>query len=388
MRLLLIVASTSAFFNLYQLQALYPWLLARYGAEVPQAGWLNMASLMGMIFTAPIASKLTKNLPPQHAIIAAIGCLSLLNICIAESESIVSLAVIRILQGLVLPCVLTASMEILSQAGDENKRLRGVGYYVAGTILGSTLSRFYPAFSIDLLGWRIGFISCSALLLAACLIVMQRAKAILSHTYIRKDKKQPYFNLLKEAFLEKRLLVAYGIGFGLLFSQSSIFTVLGLYLAQPPLERTSGQIGFIYLACLPALLAVFISPKLHEMRERTVAVTLIALLWSSIALMRDSYSLIIIGVAGFAISTYLMQTLTTRMVSKARHVPVNITSGVYLSFYYAGGALGAYFSALFFHYWGWPGALTLVAIVQALLVVFVCLIIITMRREKIPYVGI
>lgn len=88
MRLLILLASTSTFFNLYQLQAIYPWLSIRYGAGLTEAGWLNMATLLGMMITAPFVSKITRKILPQHAIIAGVLTLALLNIIIAISKGL------------------------------------------------------------------------------------------------------------------------------------------------------------------------------------------------------------------------------------------------------------------------------------------------------------
>lgn len=383
---LIFVSSTSAFFNLYQLQALYPWLVTKYSVNAPLAGWLNMACLLGMVVTAPFANRFAQGLLPQRIIVVGLGCLGVLNIGIALSESIGILFVVRLLQGLVLPYVLTATMVMVGGASNESLRLQWVSCYVAGTILGSTLSRFYPACSVDLLGWQGGFITSAGLLFLTCIFVCKYAAKVPFETNAASGKKISYFQNFKDALKEKRLVIAYSIGFGLLYSQSAIFTVLGISLSQPPLNQDSGEVGLLYLACLPALVAVFISPRLHKLgREKTVGAVLVVLLWSSVLLMESRYALILLGVSGFAISTYLMQTLTTRMISKARQVPVAFASGLYLSFYYAGGALGANISALSFYHWGWNGALFCVAAIQVLIMGFVILVSAVSHKEAGRY---
>lgn len=383
---LIFVSSTGAFFNLYQLQALYPWLVTKYAANLPLAGWLNMACLLGMMVTAPFANRFTRGFLPQRIILVGLGCLGFLNIGIALSGSIETLFIMRLLQGLVLPYVLTATMVMVGGGNNESLRLQWVSCYVAGTILGSTLSRFYPAYSVDLLGWQGGFITSAGLLFLTCLFIWKNTARVSIKINTTHSKETPYFQNFRKALREKRLLIAYSIGFGLLYSQSAIFTVLGLYLSQPPLSQTSEEIGLLYLASLPALLAVFISPKLHKLqREKTVGAFLVILLWSSVLLMGSHYTLILLGVSGFAISTYLMQTQTTRMISKARQVPVAFASGLYLSFYYAGGALGANISALSFYHWGWKGALICVAVVQVLILIFVILISTIAHKEADRY---
>ncbi|MGO2392142.1 MAG: MFS transporter, partial [Halomonas sp.] len=288
----------------------------------------------------------------------------------------------RFLQGVTLPCILTSGIQILSNIEDIPSRKKCVGYYVAGTILGSTLSRFYPAISIDLLGWQIGFISCAGLLVLACYFIAQRAQISNIKSIKKEHKKASYISYFKVAFLEKRLLIAYFLGFGLLLTQSSIFTVLGLSLAEFPYNKSSSQIGLIYLASLPAIIVTLLLPKLFRLNsERFFYLTFISLLWASLSLMENNFNLIILGVIGFSISTYSMQIMTTEMVSRAQKIPADFASGIYLFFYYGGGTIGAFFSAFSYNYWGWLGALILVAIVQIVILVIIVFLIIDSRKE-------
>ncbi|WP_252108167.1 MULTISPECIES: MFS transporter [unclassified Halomonas] len=360
MRLWILIASTSAFFNLYQLQALYPWLAARFEATLTQAGWLNMATLLGMMLTAPFASRLTRRLPPTRAILVGLTVLIILNALLAVSASLATVWLVRLAQGVALPCVLTACVALLAGAQSERQRTVWVGYFVAGTVLGSTLSRFYPAWAVESLGWAGGFISAAGLLALAWLLItwQSRRRAL---PVARPAAAPPFTVLLKASLAEQKLTVAFCIGFTLLFTQSAVFTVLGLRLAEAPFHQSAAQIGLVYLMSLPAIIAVIASPRLYRnRREGPFFLPFIGLLWASLALAKPSYASILASVAGFSLSTYLLQTLTTRLVSKAERVPASFASGLYLCCYYAGGALGAVLAAACFSRWGWAGALWLI----------------------------
>ncbi|MCP1327850.1 MFS transporter, partial [Halomonas sp. 707D4] len=265
MRLLILATSTGAFFNLYQLQAVYPWLAARLEASLTQAGWLNMATLLGMMFAAPFASRWTRRLAPVNAILAGIGLLVVLNALLAASATLTGLWLVRLAQGVVLPCVLTACVALLAGAENERQRAQWVGLFVTGTIAGSTLSRFYPAWALDTLGWAGGFGSAAGLLGVVWLILLRQRR----HTpeYAASAAQPPFRALLKKALAETRLRLAFIVGFSLLFTQSAIFTALGLKLAQPPFLQSAAQIGLVYLASLPAIAAVLASPRLYQNRR-------------------------------------------------------------------------------------------------------------------------
>ena len=87
MRTVLIIGSLGAFFNLYQLQALYPQLVDRFGTTLSEAGWLNMASLLGMMITAPITGAMTKHASPSRLLVLGFLALATLNASAAFSTS-------------------------------------------------------------------------------------------------------------------------------------------------------------------------------------------------------------------------------------------------------------------------------------------------------------
>ena len=96
--------------------------------------------------------------------------------------------------------------------------------------------------------------------------------------------------------------------------------------------------------------------------------------------MKSDFNFIILGVIGFAISTYSMQIITTEMVSRAQKIPANFASGIYLFFYYGGGTIGTTFSAFSYNHWGWLGALAFVAIVQKIIMLIIISLVIDNRK--------
>lgn len=384
MRIFITLASSSAFFNLYQTQAIYPWLATRYAVEISQAGWLSMASLFGMMLCAPFASKLTYKLPPRKTIIFGLYILITFNACIAISTTLETLFLIRFFQGIILPCILTSGMTIIGQAQCKERRTKWIGCYVTGTIMGSTLSRFYPAFAIDTMGWQWGFISCAGLLLLA-LLIMAHEKHVntITATTNNDDEKIFYLTQLRHALSDKTLIMIYSIGFGILFTQSSVFTALGIALSYPPYSKTAGEIGLIYLACLPAIIAVITVPTMYTSKNETLLfIILLALLWGSMLLMTKNYYLVIFSVLLFSIATYLLQALTTAMLSQVRKVPVNFASGVYLFFYYGGGALGAICSATLYSAGGWAGVTIAIMMVHALILALLLWLTAAFNKKK------
>ncbi|WP_029652387.1 MFS transporter [Marinobacter daepoensis] len=362
MRTAVMIGSLGAFFNLYQLQALFPQLSHRFESTIADAGWLTMASLLGMTVVAPIAAIITRRTKPSAVLVTGFLTLGVLNALIAFTTSHAGLFFLRLVQGAALPFLLTATMTLVS-----GNPLRFVPLYVAGTILGSTLSRLYPAWSVDTLGWESGFLGAAGLmaLAAAALNHLSRINVFAPGT---GDLHPPSLGAsVRFAMSDRTLLIAYLSGFALLFTQSTVFTALGLWLSQPPHAWTSERIGTLYLACLPALFFVLSAHVLRRrLSETTLASLLILLSWLALWVLATRNTSPYIGVGLFATATYVFQTITTRILSTSVSVPPSVATGYYLSFYYLGGAIGATLAGYSFSAWGWQGVLACLATLQAL----------------------
>ncbi|AIA73381.1 hypothetical protein FF32_00575 [Halomonas campaniensis] len=368
MRTALIIGSLGAFFNLYQLQALFPALVERFGTTATGAGWLTMASLLGMMVTAPLTGAVTKHANPSHLLVVGFFALAAINASMALTTSQDVLFVLRLGQGIVIPFLLTATMNLVSQRPSSF-----VPLYVTGTIVGSTLSRFYPAWSVGAMGWELGFLSSACLMVLSAVAVYLLPKITYPKTtgaepMQRTERHQTSVTYTRRALTDNTLLIAYLAGFALLFTQSAVFTALGLWLAQEPYHWDSQQIGTIYLACLPALFCVLTASVLRRyLSEVAIAISLIALIWAALWLISTTRMSIMLGVVLFAIGTYLFQTVTTQLLSSTRRVPAGVAAGIYLSCYYLGGAMGASLAAYAFAIWAWKGVIACIAIAQTVI---------------------
>ncbi|MDX5976876.1 MFS transporter [Vreelandella alkaliphila] len=363
MRTALIIGSLGAFFNLYQLQALFPALVERFGTTATGAGWLTMASLLGMMVTAPLTGAVTKHANPSHLLVVGFFALAAINASMALTTSQDVLFVLRLGQGIVIPFLLTATMNLVSQRPSSF-----VPLYVTGTIVGSTLSRFYPAWSVDAMGWELGFLSSACLMVLSAVAICLLSKATGAELMQRTERHQTSVTYTRRALTDNTLIIAYLAGFALLFTQSAVFTALGLWLAQEPYHWDSQQIGTIYLACLPALFCVLTASVLRRyLSEVAIAISLIALIWAALWLISTTRMSIMLSVALFAIGTYMFQAVTTQLLSSTRRVPAGVAAGIYLSCYYLGGAMGASLAAYAFAIWAWKGVIACIAIAQTII---------------------
>jgi predicted MFS family arabinose efflux permease len=362
MKILLLLVSCCVFFTLYQLQALYPVLASRFQADIETAGWLNMVSLLGIVLTAPFAGRLAARMKAKSCLSGALLILAALTVATALSTQARHLLAVRLAQGTAVPFILATCLALTARAASEKERSAWIGCYVIGTIVGGGMSRFLPGLLIGRLGWQAGFLVCAALvLLVFMLTVFSRRIAAVPPAPL--PPAMPGKRIFLRAFSDRNLQLACLLGSALLFSQSAVLVALGVHLSLPRFGLTTGQIGMVYLAFLPASLAVAFSPRLRErIPAHWLAAGLLAGFWLAQPLIgSDALPWVAAGVALFSSAAYIAQAGAARLVSRVRKVPVALASGIYLSSYYLGGAAGACLSAYAYAAGAWPGVWTLLA---------------------------
>lgn len=341
-----------------------------------------MASLLGIVLTAPFAGGLTARMKAKSCLSCALLILAGLMAATASSAQTIHLLAVRLALGTTVPFIMTTCLALTARAASEKERSAWIGCYVIGAIAGGGMSRFLPGFLIGHLGWQAGFWVCAMLVLLVFMLTVFSRRI----TFVLPAPLPPAIpskQLFLRAFSDRNLQLACLLGCALLFSQSAVLVALGLHLSLPRFGLTTGQIGMVYLAFLPASLAVAFSPRLHErMPARWLAACLLAGLWLAQPLIgSDALPWVAAGVAFFSIAAYIAQTGTARLVSHVRKLPVALASGIYLSSYYLGGAAGACLSAYAYAIGAWPGVWALLAGAQLCVagVVLLC-----GRRKDLP----
>jgi YNFM family putative membrane transporter len=168
---------------------------------------------------------------------------------------------------------------------------------------------------------------------------------------------------------DRRLVSAYCVGFNVLFGLVTMFTYVNFYLAAPPYSLHAGQLGLVFCVYL---VGIAVTPtagwwidRLGQRRMLLVAtavsglgcaITLIPSLWAVVA-----------GLAVFCSGAFICQSAATSYVGLVAGANRSSAAGLYLTFYYAGGALGAVLPGLAWAAGGWTACVAVAILVQALM---------------------
>jgi predicted MFS family arabinose efflux permease len=167
----------------------------------------------------------------------------------------------------------------------------------------------------------------------------------------------------------RQLVATYAVGFGVLFSFIGLFTYITFHLAAPPYNLSPAFLGSIFIVYL---LGTATSPLVGwgvaRLGRRLLVVGLITL-WVGGLLLTLAPSLPVI-IAGLAVATacgFMCQACSTSYVSTTAQQGASSAVGLYVTFYYVGGSVGAALPGLAWNAAGWPGAVaTIIAVLCAM----------------------
>jgi YNFM family putative membrane transporter len=168
--------------------------------------------------------------------------------------------------------------------------------------------------------------------------VAQRALPNVRSTSVRNSIAESW-----EHLRTSRLLAVFGMGFAALFCLVGVFTYVNFYLAAPPFRLNSAQLGSVFCVYL---LGVFITPLSgrfldhYGVRHTALFSFGFALVGLSLTLIRN-LPLIIAGLAIFASGVFIFQAAGTVQTGAVSQRALSSAAGLYVTFYYVGGSLGA-----------------------------------------------
>jgi len=204
-----------------------------------------------------------------------------------------------------------------------------MGSYVAATVAGGLGGRLLGGWLHPPLHWRYGFVSASALVIAATLAAFLRLPG--ENTQQKAEARRAGFLQL---LAHPGLLRMFAVAFGAFFVFSSTFNYLPFYLSGPPIAARTEVITLMYLAYLVGIVAGPISGRLSNR------------LGSGATMVLGS------GVcAGFFAVHSAAVGLLNRRLSSGR----GRANSLYVLCYYVGGGAGITAAGYAFGAYGWPG---------------------------------
>jgi YNFM family putative membrane transporter len=343
-----------AFAALYLPQPILPLLARQFGVEETDAALL-MAVTMAPLGIAPIVyGFLVDRISAKRLLRSAVGLLMLSEILLAVAPSFWALLLLRFLQGLVLPAVLTALMTYAASTAAPGRVRHALNIYIGTSILGGVSGRLVGGFVSEYVHWRAAFALIAVLLCLAWWRLAQlrsEAQSEVDHigfAAVRRTLAEPIY---RNAYL--------GIFF-VFFAFASLLNYLPFRLKALRPDIMESTIAMVYLGYLIGVVIALNGVRIAEWLGGElrgifagIALLCIGVVGMSTESVTAVFAFVFCICAGFFTIHSLLSAYLNHMTSGRK----GVVNGLYLSSYYAGGALGGWLPGYIYRGAGWEAYL-------------------------------
>ncbi len=183
----------------------------------------------------------------------------------------------------------------------------------------------------------------------------------LAKSFVRAEHLRQVLEHVRGHLRNRRLLANFGMGAAVLFALVGCFTYANFYLAATPFRLNSAKLGSIFLVYL---LGVVITPQSGHFLDRfgfghTTIVYCAMMIAGLLLTLIKSLPIVIIGLAIFSSGVFVAQAAATVQTGAIAGRARSSAAGLYVTFYYLGGSVGATLTDWFWRWKGWPGCVAL-----------------------------
>lgn len=360
-----VLAGICAFLNLYATQPILPLLAHAFHVGKAGVSLTVLASTLGVALAAPFMGRLADRMGQRRIICASALLLGLASLAAATSATLPQLIFWRFLQGAFTPGVFAVTVAYINDEWQAAKVGSAMAAYVSGTVIGGFCGRVVSGALAEHGDWRTAF-----LVLGAADLVM--TLAIWRWLPVERTAKQAGEStaLTKAAWGHLRnraLLSRYAIGFCVLFSLVATFTYVTFHLAAPPFLLSPALLGLIFVVYLAGAAITPLAGRWLDRygSQRTLmaaaVVGMLGVLLTTVPHLWAVAGGLAICCSGVFIAQAAISTSIGRCAADHRALAV----GLYATFYYLGGSVGATLPAWAWSLGGWPACVALVVAAQA-----------------------
>jgi YNFM family putative membrane transporter len=354
-----------AFLDLHCAQPLLQLFTEVFAVSPVQASLTVSVTPLAVALAAPFVGLVADRRSRKGFIIFSLLLLAVPTFLAATSGGLTSLVVWRFLQGFVMPGAFAVILAYISEEWGGGNLGRAMSANIAGNVLGGFSGRFIAGWMADHFGWRSAFLILGALTILGATVVWLWLPP--SRQYERRTvNAPPIFTTLGTLLRNRNLLAVCAVGFSVLFCLTGTFTYVNFYLGNAPFGLGPGALGSIFAVYLIGVIVTPIAGR-HLDRighRRALALALTCAASGLLLTLIPRLPIVILGLTICSTGTFICQSASTTALGVATNRDRSAAAGLYLTFYYTGGSLGALLPGLAWSHGGWPMCVAALALVQ------------------------
>lgn len=368
--LLIALAGSTSFLDLYATQPLLPLLMRLFDASYFAVSLTVTAPTIAVALAAPIAGRFADLVGRKRVIVGSAFGLAVVTALSTTATSLTQLIAWRFVQGLLTPGVFGTTIAYIQDEFPPGSTGRASGAYVAGTVSGGFLGRTIAGLTAASAGWRVAFLTVAAANVIAATglwLWLPKEKATL------RGHGGSHGRSLQRLLVNPQLLATNVIGFCLLFSQIAVFTYVTFYLSDPPFHLSTAALAWLFVVFLVGAAVVPLAGRVVDARgyRSTIVGGMVVGAIGSLLTLLPTLPLVVAGLALIGTSVFIGQATASSYIGTVTSQDRGLAVGLYSTAYYIGGSLGGTLPSLFWTRGGWPACIALVLVVQATTVAMV-----------------
>jgi MFS transporter, YNFM family, putative membrane transport protein len=352
---------------MYATQPLQPLLSNEFNISIVKASQFT-AIIMLFLATSPIIyGYILEKINAKKMLINSSMILFITNILLGLASSYEWFLSLRIIEALVVPAILTSLMSILANIDKNNVKFY-MSIYVASTVFGGLIGRVFSGFIATTFSYHAVFYALSFAIFISIFFIGKLSYE--GEAKITKPKLYDIVTILKD----KRFFTIYILMFSMFFVFGGVLNILPFRLKEISNDISEFQISLLYLGYGTGILVSLSSQKiirLFKNEPNTILFGVSFFLIINLCLLIPNITIMFILIFFFCLGMFTVHTVSTGLANSLQASQKSLTSGIYLTFYYLGGATGSLVPSIIYEHFGWNIVLGLFCIVLLMIILLV-----------------
>ncbi len=357
-----------AFAILYEHQPLLPLLAKQWHRSASEVAFVTALTMLPLAVAPLIYGYFLEQISSRRLLLSGFTVLLISQAILSTGPDYPVFLLLRAIEGLMLPALFTSLMTYMSVIGGQEKARRNISLYIASTIVGGYCGRVITGIVTGLSDWQTAFWMWSVLALVAVLLLL-KLEADPRSTLVKVSFSE-ISSLLKKSHNRYALLGAFLI----MFVFAGVLNFLPFRLTELDPTINTALLSLVYSGYLIGVMVSLFSTRLigyfGSERSSLLAGACI-FLFGTLLFFLDSITLLYLAMLVFAAGMFTMHSIFSGYLNHLETSRKGMINGLYVSFYYSGGALGSYLPGLLYQSAGWLVFCLLMLLLVLLLIVLI-----------------
>ena len=345
-----------------------PMLEALFHASKTAVGMTVSAATLGVAVSAPIFGALAERLPRKRVIVFAVLGVTLPTLLAATSATLAQLIFWRFLQGITVPGIIAVVITYIGEEWPPDRVALIMSFYVSGTALGGFIGRLTSGIIADHFNWRASFFALGlASLAGAAAIALWLPRGTPKLAVSSNDSDHRFVYQVQGLLRNRRLVATFAVGFNVLFSMVGVFTWITFYLSAPPFHLSTTALSSLFFVYLVGLV---VTPMAGYIITRVglragISGAILCSIAGVLLTLKHSLPIVLVGLTLLSSGVFIAQTASSSHLRIAAPAGSRVTAaGLYITFYYLGGATSGVLPGAFWAIGGWPACVAFIVAMQ------------------------